>query len=760
VIKIRIKKPMIEEELLVEDIKNLGLPPIIVTRVLEEFSGSTFDAKKAQDIVGRMYKERSKQNVNFLAGAVDKIQDEIEASAEDIGGIPSEFSEKFNKIVKFNITDKMRGDMPIALNFKEAKALEKSLAKAAKKSLSGDLQEDALKAIETYFNERYLKQFTSLFQNQAGAKILNYLKKHPTNWKELAKLDFNEAMDYVEEVSLTEEDEKDIVHKYKDGYYWINLGEGACELEGKRMGHCGKDDRGNLVSLRTRPKGSKASKSHVTLTYNEYEETLYQIKGRENNAPDSEYWPYIKDFIDRFGVDEVTEDGEHSNDDFTPLLEFIEENTNAKIDTRLAELQDYVNDVHNGLEDTDYINYNIEMEDYGDGEFAMLDAYIQFKVQIDELPLDAVEANDTAILAMLEEEEFKEQISEISYMEDFLQEGYGEPALDTDAFFQKAGEYATIGVQVSFVAEDSDYKNATTREELESAVQHYKYNFGEDDIENFREDIKEIMLNYIKEEIETEGKGKIADVLKTIEGIEDDYKYFFAEYNLEDPTEPIKFVIAPKLPIEIEPFSYEVPKEVRDSGRLQVFKRRIEAFYSEKMSVYNQKMRKMFSPEAIRKILNKSIKKVNMAALMNAKKQTRLNFPGFDLGQEDIEQYRYMGANFFDEIDVRYPGPIELAQKHETTNTQLGLRANAEIKWLDRVEDIEYMMRWVETIDGLWPRILEDMKPELENINVELKKFRKALVDSMMDDIRRRGRVDWDIKLQENKRNIKLIIKK
>jgi hypothetical protein len=178
------------------------------------------------------------------------------------------------------------------------------------------------------------------------------------------------------------------------------------------------------------------------------------------------------------------------------------------------------------------------------------------------------------------------------------------------------------------------------------------------------------------------------------------------------------------------------------------------------MSIYNQKMRKMFSPEVIKKMLNNSIKKVNLAAYMNARNQTRLNFPGFDLGKEDIQQYRYMGANLFDEVDMRYPGPIELSQKHETDNTRLALRANAEIKWLDRVEDIEYMMRWVETIDGLWPRILEDMKPQLENINVELKKFRKALVDSMMDDIRRVGRMDFDIKLQENKRNIKLILKK
>ena len=755
-IKVRIKKPIIEEELIVEDIKNLGLPPIIVTRVLEEFAASTFDAKKAQDIIGRMYKERSKQSVNFLSTAVDKIHDEIEASAEDIGGIPNEFSEKFNKIVKFNVMDKLRPEgLPIALDFKETKALEKSLTKAAKKSLSGDLQEDALKSIEANFNQRYLKQFTSLFQNQAGAKILNYLKKHPTNWKELAKLDFNEAMDYVEEVSLTEEDEKDIVHKYKDGYYWIDLGEGACELEAERMGHCGKDDRGNLVSLRTRSKGSKASKSHVTLTYNEDYNTLYQIKGRANNAPDSEYWPYIKDFIDRFGISDVKETGEHSNDDFSPLLEFIEENTNAQTDTRLAELEDYANNIANGLEDTDYLNFSVDIEDYGDGEFAVLNAYVQFKVQVDELPLDAVEANVDAILAILEEEEFQEQISEISYMEDFLQDGYDETPLDTDAFINIAGEYATIGVQVTFTAEDDDYRDLTTRQELEEAVQHFKYNFGEDDVEGFREDIKEIMLNFIKEEIETEGKGKIADVLKTIEGIEEDYKHFFAEYNLEDPTEPIKFVLNSKLPIEVEAFSFDVPREARNTS----LKRQYESLISAGMSRYNESMRKVFSEQAIRKILNNSIKKVNLAALTNAKKQTRLNFPGFDLGEEDIQQYRYMGSNFFDKIDVRYPGPIELAQKHETTNTRLALRANAEIKWLDRVEDIEYMMRWVETIDGLWPRILEDMKPQLEDINLRLKAERKKIVDSMMKQAKQYAD-QLGVQLQENKRNIKLIVKK
>tara|TARA_R100001594_G_scaffold150365_1_gene211249 strand:- start:219 stop:2480 length:2262 start_codon:yes stop_codon:yes gene_type:complete len=752
-IRVTIRKPMIEEELLVEDIKNLGLPPIIVTRVLEEFSNSTFDAKKAQDIIGRMYKERSKQNVNFLATAVDKIQDEIEASAEDIGGIPSEFSEKLNKIIKFNITDKMRSDIPMALNFKEAKALEKSLAKAAKKSLSGDLQEDALKAIEANFNQRYLKQFTSLFQNQAGAKILNYLKKHPTNWKELAKLDFNEAMDYVEEVSLTEEDEKDIVHKYKDGYYWINLGEGACELEGKRMGHCGRDDRGNLVSLRTRPKGSKASKSHVTLTYNEYEDTLYQIKGRENNAPDSEYWPYIKDFIDRFGVDEVKEDGEHSSDDFSPLLEFIELNTNAKVDTERAELEDLADHINNGQEDTDYINFSADMDEYDLDAFAVrLNAYIQFKVEIPDIPANAVEGEEDEILRVLEGDDFLERISEISYMEDFIEEPMN---TSVNAAVLRHGKNVTFHVQVDFPALDQDYSYATTRQDLQEAVNHYKYNFEEDDIDRYSDDIREIGMEFIKDMINTEGKGKMADIIANIHEIEKDYKRFYVDYNLNDPSEPVEFKLSSDLPVQIEAFSFEPPREITNSR----FKRQYLGELSNGLSAYNEAIKTVFSVGAIRKIMNDSIVKISKSATKNALAQTRLDFPGYRLQQDDVEQYKIMIGNFFDELVIRRPSPMDLNQKKIEGLPKLGVRGIAEVKWLDTVEDIDFVMRWVEVIDGVWPQILEEMKPELENLNLKLKAEKKKIVGSMMRRIK-----DFadrlDIQLQENKRNIKLIVKK
>ena len=64
---------------------------------------------------------------------------------------------------------------------------------------------------------------------------------------------------------------------------------------------------------------------------------------------------------------------------------------------------------------------------------------------------------------------------------------------------------------------------------------------------------------------------------------------------------------------------------------------------------------------------------------------------------------------------------MDLDQKKIEGLPKLGVRGIAEIKWLDTVEDIDFVMRWVEVIDGIWPQILEEMKPELENLNLKLK---------------------------------------
>ena len=157
-IKVRIRKPLIEEELLVEDIKNLGLPPIIVTTILGEFSGQSFDTKKSQDVIGRMYKEKSKLSQGIVSSLVDDINDAIEFTAEmgegDHGGlVPEEFTQGFNKIVKYNIMSKSNQEF---FDFKEFKGLEKSLNKLIKKYFGGIVEKELLRAVEERFAEKWL----------------------------------------------------------------------------------------------------------------------------------------------------------------------------------------------------------------------------------------------------------------------------------------------------------------------------------------------------------------------------------------------------------------------------------------------------------------------------------------------------------------------------------------------------------------------------------------------------------------------------
>ena len=69
------------------------------------------------------------------------------------------------------------------------------------------------------------------------------------------------------------------------------------------------------------------------------------------------------------------------------------------------------------------------------------------------------------------------------------------------------------------------------------------------------------------------------------------------------------------------------------------------------------------------------------------------------------------------------------------------------------------MMRWVATIDGLWPQILEDMKPKIEDLNLKLKQQRKKVINSMKKTIK--VYTDgYGYELQENKRKIKVLLKK
>ena len=87
-----------------------------------------------------------------------------------------------------------------------------------------------------------------------------------------------------------------------------------------------------MLSLRKKDSKKKESKSYVTMDYREDNDTIYQIKGRSNSVPPEETWPHIKWFVDNAGVTNIEESGEHSNDDFDYMRDWLRENTDARLD--------------------------------------------------------------------------------------------------------------------------------------------------------------------------------------------------------------------------------------------------------------------------------------------------------------------------------------------------------------------------------------------------------------------------------------------
>jgi hypothetical protein len=89
------------------------------------------------------------------------------------------------------------------------------------------------------------------------------------------------------------------------------------------MGHCGRGEDAQLYSLRV---GEKRNvKPMVTVEFDG--STVYQIKGKGNQAPARDLWPYIDWFLENMDVEKSTETGKHSSDaeGFATMLKYLEE---------------------------------------------------------------------------------------------------------------------------------------------------------------------------------------------------------------------------------------------------------------------------------------------------------------------------------------------------------------------------------------------------------------------------------------------------
>jgi len=158
------------------------------------------------------------------------------------------------------------------------------------------------------------------------------------------------------------EDPQNVVHKFNNGYYWYDIRSDACDIEGQKMGHCGKGIAGgNLYSLRA-PSGTKKDPDpHVTIEMTA-RGVIYQIRGKENAAPVKKYWPYISWFIKNIKSTEGK-----------PVTDYVAD----KAGPGFSEMYDYLQEQNPDVLKEDFAEfadrYKEELEDYAEALFSRFD---------------------------------------------------------------------------------------------------------------------------------------------------------------------------------------------------------------------------------------------------------------------------------------------------------------------------------------------------------------------------------------------------
>ena len=213
----------------------------------------------------------------------------------------------------------------------DVKALKKNARKMLKRINAPD---DSIKQLDSFLDYRMLRGTQALQSHYSP--IMQLLAEDPVYYDELreeivaARQDDSRALRIAGDIArdvLTSpaKAEEQVIHTFDNGYFWYDIRSYACDFEGKKMGHCGRGDRGQLYSLRSGEK-RREIKPMVTLEMDE-DGTVYQIKGKANKAPAQDLWPYIDWFIENADVKRIVETGMHSSDGvgFAEMREYLKQ---------------------------------------------------------------------------------------------------------------------------------------------------------------------------------------------------------------------------------------------------------------------------------------------------------------------------------------------------------------------------------------------------------------------------------------------------
>ena len=367
----------VREELLVEGLADIGLSESTTQSIRSQLPDAS---EKGRVWVGNAFKEY------YILGRprdllYKKLEDFVEIAGRMGGAAAWEIGEH-NIITQYK-------DKLLNSQIKFLPKARKSFIKGAKKLDIDPGTVEVFLEIADRAEAQTLSWFFGMIEN-----VLITLNQNPNNYemlKDFPPSDWAAAEEKFYEFQQNQEDPAQILHTFEDGSYWYDLQSSQCSTEGDRMGHCGEDHKGTLYSLRKKDKGKKLSKSYVTISYNEHEETIFQIKGRNNDAPPNTIWKHISWFIDNSDTTTVEEVGEHSNDEegFREMIDWLKDASprvsfSNSMEDMLAEYTSECEEYDRRFDDeqVDMIGLTTDHDDYADGNFFWMDGIRSLSMKI------------------------------------------------------------------------------------------------------------------------------------------------------------------------------------------------------------------------------------------------------------------------------------------------------------------------------------------------------------------------------------------
>ena len=312
------------EWLLQEGVEDIGLPPAIAHFLRQENEEFGPVDNKHLTWIGQLVKER-RQDLLLPREQLMEIRRHLQQAVrttlqkrgiEDKEVFGELFAEALAPLMEFR--DEREKQSP---NIADIKKFKKRFMKNLRKL---DIEPKFIKGFDLYVDHRMLMGVQSHFMKSIQP-ILRLLSEDPQSYNDLREESGLEMAGKAAEEILANppKAEDKVIHEFDNGYFWYDIQSHACDFEAKKMGHCGRGERGLLYSLRSGT--GRRVKPMVTVEF--ADGNIYQVKGTANKAPKKDLWPYIDWFIENADVKRILETGMHSDDGlgFAEMGEYLKE---------------------------------------------------------------------------------------------------------------------------------------------------------------------------------------------------------------------------------------------------------------------------------------------------------------------------------------------------------------------------------------------------------------------------------------------------